>query len=116
MLKKPDMAAAATLAALTLGLLGTSLAYAQPQVEVEYIGGFGSYGKTQPGAFDWPVGIAIDDQGRLLIPDNGARRVRLAIGCRHRQPGPHHHFRGGQRPHPAAQPGRHLDFVWIQRA
>ena len=76
MLKKPDMAAAATLAALTLGLLGTSLAYAQPQVEVEYIGGFGSYGKTQPGAFDWPVGIAIDDQGRLVIPDNGNNRVQ----------------------------------------
>jgi len=63
-------------AALALGLLGTSFAFAQPQVEVEYIGGFGNYGKTAPGTFDWPVGIAIDDQYRLVIPDNDNHRVQ----------------------------------------
>jgi len=75
-LKKPGTATSAALAALILGLLGAPLAFAQPQVEVEYIGGFGSYGKTQPGTFDWPVGIAIDDQYRLVIPDNNNDRLQ----------------------------------------
>lgn len=76
MLKKPGTAASVALAAFILGSLGTSLALAQPQVEVEYIGGFGSFGKTEPGTFDWPVGIAIDAQRRLVIPDNDNHRVQ----------------------------------------
>lgn len=76
MLKKRDMAAAAALAVLALGMLGTSPAFAQPQVEVDYIGGFGGYGKTEPGTFDWPVGVAIDEQYRIVIPDNDNHRVQ----------------------------------------
>jgi hypothetical protein len=76
MLMKPISASVPALRALTLGLLGTSLAFAQPQVEVEYIGGFGGYGKTQPGTFDWPVGVAIDEQYRIVIPDNDNHRVQ----------------------------------------
>jgi len=67
---------AAALAALALALMGASLAFGQPQVEVEYIGGFGTYGKTAPGSFDWPVGIAIDEQYRLVIPDNANHRAQ----------------------------------------
>lgn len=66
-----------TAAVLTLCfLLSISSARAQPQVEVEYIGGFGGFGKTAPGRFDWPVGIAIDEQYRLVIPDNENHRVQ----------------------------------------
>lgn len=76
MLTKPSLAYVPALTALTLGLLGAPPLFAQPQVEIEYIGGFGGYGKTEPGTFDWPVGIAIDDQGRLVIPDNDNHRVQ----------------------------------------
>lgn len=76
MLMKPSSAAVLVLISLVIGLLGTSLAFAQPQVEVEYIGGFGGFGKTQPGTFDWPVGLAIDEQYRIVIPDNENHRVQ----------------------------------------
>jgi len=51
-------------------------ASAQPVVEVKFISSFGSYGKTDPGTFDWPVAIAIDQQGRLIIADNSNHRIQ----------------------------------------
>jgi hypothetical protein len=62
--------------ALTAYLLGVSLAFAQPEVEIEFITSFGGFGKTEPGTFDWPVAIAIDDQGRILIADNDNHRIQ----------------------------------------
>jgi len=67
------MAAGAVLIVL---VLGSSLALAQPQVEIEFISSFGGYGQSQAGKFDAPVGVVIDAQGRLLIPDNGNGRVQ----------------------------------------
>ena len=63
-------------AALTANLLCASVALAQPQVDIEFIGSFGSFGKSAPGTFDWPVAIAIDDQYRLIIADNDNHRVQ----------------------------------------
>jgi DNA-binding beta-propeller fold protein YncE len=62
--------------ALTLYFLGVSLAFAQPQVEIEFISSFGSFGTTQAGTFNLPVGIFIDSEGRLLISDNDNHRVQ----------------------------------------
>ena len=56
--------------------LSASLVLAQPQVEIEFISQFGGFGKSAPGKFDWPVAIAIDDQGRLIIADNDNHRVQ----------------------------------------
>lgn len=61
---------------LTLYLLGASLAFAQPQVDIEYISSFGSFGKTKAGTFESPVGVVVDSTGRLLIPDNDNDRVQ----------------------------------------
>jgi len=63
-------------AALTANLLCASVALAQPQVDIEFVGSFGSFGKSAPGTFDWPVAIAIDDQYRLIIADNDNHRVQ----------------------------------------
>jgi streptogramin lyase len=76
MLKKLSILLTAVIAALTACVLGSSLALAQPQVEIELIGGFGGFGRTEPGTFNWPVGIAIDDQGRLIIADNENNRMQ----------------------------------------
>jgi DNA-binding beta-propeller fold protein YncE len=63
-------------AALTAYVLSVSLALAQPQVEIEFITSFGGFGKSEPGTFDSPVSIAIDDQGRIIIADNDNHRVQ----------------------------------------
>jgi len=49
---------------------------AQPQVEIDFVGGFGGYGKTQAGKFDWPIAIAFDAQGLIIIADNNNHRVQ----------------------------------------
>ncbi len=51
-------------------------AFAQPQVEIEFVTTFGHFGKTQPGTFDWPVAIAFDDQDRIIIADNDNHRIQ----------------------------------------
>jgi DNA-binding beta-propeller fold protein YncE len=76
MSKKRGASVTAAIAALTLYLLGASPALAQPQVEIEFISSFGSFGETQAGRFNAPVGIFIDSEGRLLIPDNDNHRVQ----------------------------------------
>ena len=60
----------------SLLMLSASLVLAQPQVEIEFISSFGGFGKSAPGTFDWPVAIAIDDQGLLIIADNENDRVQ----------------------------------------
>jgi DNA-binding beta-propeller fold protein YncE len=54
-------------------VLGASLALAQPQVEIEFIGGFGN---TSDAWFYAPVGVFIDSEGRLLIADNENHQVQ----------------------------------------
>lgn len=76
MSKKSVTFVSAASAALTLYLLGASLALAQPQVEIEFISSFGSLGNTEAGKFNLPVGIFIDSEGRLLIPDNDNHRFQ----------------------------------------
>ncbi len=76
MSKKRGRLITAVNAALILCLVGSSVALAQPQVEIEYISSFGSFGTTQAGTFYAPVGIFIDSEGRLLIPDNENHRVQ----------------------------------------
>jgi len=66
-------------AALTAYLLTASLAFAQPEVEIEYITSFGCFGKTEPGTFGWPVAIAIDDQGRIITTDNENHRLQRCM-------------------------------------
>jgi len=63
-------------AALTAYVLGASLAYAQPEVEIEFITSFGGFGKTEPGKFDWVAGIALDGQGLIIVADNENHRVQ----------------------------------------
>ena len=65
-----------TIFALTLLTLFAQSVAAQPQVEIEYISSFGGYGKIEPGTFDWPVGLAIDAQYRIVIPDNDNHRIQ----------------------------------------
>jgi sugar lactone lactonase YvrE len=65
-----------SLTIISLLMTAASHSFAQPQVEVELVGSFGSFGKNTPGTFDWPVGIAIDDQGRLIIADNENHRIQ----------------------------------------
>ena len=54
----------------------TTSALAQPQVEIEFITSFGEFGKSEPGTFDWPAGIALDGQGRIIVADNGNNRIQ----------------------------------------
>ena len=61
---------------VTVYFLGSSAVLAQPQVEIAFINSFGGYGQSKAGTFDAPVGVFIDAQGRLLIPDNGNGRVQ----------------------------------------
>jgi DNA-binding beta-propeller fold protein YncE len=74
--KHPVTRVSTVITALTLYFLGVSLVFAQPQVEIEFISSFGSFGTTQAGTFNLPVGIFIDSEGRLLIPDNDNHRVQ----------------------------------------
>ena len=60
---------------LLLAASGRSSA-TQPQVDIEFIGSFGGFGKTQAGKFDWPVAITFDAQDRIIIADNENNRVQ----------------------------------------